>query len=332
MAVPAHIAVFLHNRPARAARTLDTLRHCDLASQSAMTIYCDGPKASDEQDYVDEVRRIASECTGFRHVDIVEHSTHVGRSRLIVESLTELFIQLDQIIVVEDDIDVSPSFLALMNEGLAAYADDERVISVCGYSYAVRAPETFFLPGAHCWGWATWKRGWSLFNGNPMALVEDLMAKDLVFEFDGGGAEPLTQALYDTVLDDNTSWSLCWMATAIVCGKLTLFPGKALVRNADHCKPGSLSAPVFCSDLTDRKIELSGIAVEPDRHVMSELRSALLSWRARDNVRVRLYSLLASLMPMRIEKVIYSRLINRRLHQAARAGDYGRYEALGVNK
>ena len=25
-------------------------------------------------------------------------------------------------------------------------------------------PETFFVKGADCWGWATWKRGWDLFE------------------------------------------------------------------------------------------------------------------------------------------------------------------------
>ena len=65
MSAPAPIALFVHNRPERAAATLDALRHCELAAQSELTIVCDGSKSSSEDKDVERVRSIARSADGF---------------------------------------------------------------------------------------------------------------------------------------------------------------------------------------------------------------------------------------------------------------------------
>ena len=64
---------------------------------------------------------------------------------------------------------------------LAFYENEEKVISIHSYIYPVKRnlSETFFIKGADCWGWATWKRGWNLFNPDGKFLLEQLKAKNL---------------------------------------------------------------------------------------------------------------------------------------------------------
>ncbi len=38
-------------------------------------------------------------------------------------------------------------------------------------------PETFFIQGADCWGWATWKRAWDIFNSNTQELLDEIVQK-----------------------------------------------------------------------------------------------------------------------------------------------------------
>ena len=78
--------------------------------------------------------------------------------------------------MLEDDLVTSRYFLKYMNEALNHYAHDERVASVHGYVYPVNdpLPETFFLRGADCWGWATWRRGWECFNADGQYLLDEL--------------------------------------------------------------------------------------------------------------------------------------------------------------
>ena len=80
--------------------------------------------------------------------------------------------------------------MTYMNEALQHYANDERVVSIHGYVYPVSEslPETFFLPGADWWGWATWRRGWVCFNPDDLALRTELKRRRLEYTFDFGDA------------------------------------------------------------------------------------------------------------------------------------------------
>ncbi len=65
-----------------------------------------------------------------------------------------------------------------MSDGLQKYQDNHNVVSIHGYIYPVRrVPETFFLRGADCWGWATWRRGWKLFNSDGQFLLDKLKSQ-----------------------------------------------------------------------------------------------------------------------------------------------------------
>src|SRR3546814_16835656 len=74
--------------------------------------------------------------------------------------------QHEAVIVIEDDLLLSPYFLKYMNDALYHYRDDQRVASIHGYSLPPDRPlpETYFLKGADCWGWATWRRAGGGFD------------------------------------------------------------------------------------------------------------------------------------------------------------------------
>jgi hypothetical protein len=87
--------------------------------------------------------------------------------------VAEVLEEHGRAIVLEDDLVLSPHFLQYMNDGLDRYEDDARVASIHGYVYPVDGPlpETFFLKGADCWGWATWSRAWSHFEPDGARLL-----------------------------------------------------------------------------------------------------------------------------------------------------------------
>ena len=99
-------------------------------------------------------------------------------------------------IVLEDDMVVSPYFLEYMNEALEQFVEDDRVISVHGYVYPVdfELPEAFFIQGADCWGWATWQRGWKIFEPNGQFLLDELVRRHLIQKFDYNGAYPFSNS------------------------------------------------------------------------------------------------------------------------------------------
>jgi hypothetical protein len=187
----------------------------------------------------------------------------------IIQGVTEILQQSEKVIVLEDDMVVSPYFLEYMNEALERFVDDDRVISVHGYVYPVdiELPEAFFLPGADCWGWATWRRGWALFNSDGQYLLDELVRRHLIQEFDYNGAYPFLNMLKDQIKGENNSWAIRWYASAFLTNKLTLYPGRSLVNNI-----GNDSSGTHCGDsdsmdakLSETKINLNNIVVEPSQ-------------------------------------------------------------------
>jgi hypothetical protein len=143
--------------------------------------------------------------------------------------------------VLEDDLEVDPKFLGFMNGALDLYAENARVASIHGYVYPTdaRLPQTFFLRGADCWGWATWERAWKCYNPDARALLNALRSCPWRAEFDFEGAYPYTRMLRDAQAGRVDSWAIRWYASTFIKGMYTLYPGASLVHNSGHDGTGT---------------------------------------------------------------------------------------------
>lgn len=231
----APIALFTYNRLEHTAATLAALARNPLAAESQVWAFSDGPRPGrpDDPEKIAAVRNLLHSAQGFREVHVVERQENLGLSRSIIAGVGEMVERHRRVIVLEDDIVTSPHFLRYMNDGLDCYEDDDRVISIHGYVYPTRTPlpEAFFLRGADCWGWATWKRGWDLFEPDGRKLLGELQARGLERAFDMNGARAYVKMLEDQIAGRCDSWAIRWDAVAFLQDKLTLYPGVSLVRN-----------------------------------------------------------------------------------------------------
>ena len=153
----APIALFVYNRPGHTQQTVEALLKNELAMESDLFIFSDAAKSSEIEVKVNAVREFIKSISGFRSLTIIERESNLGLANSIIDGVTNLCNEYGQVIVLEDDLVTSPFFLKYMNDGLNYYRDEEQVISIHGYIYPFDAklPETFFLRGADCWGWAT---------------------------------------------------------------------------------------------------------------------------------------------------------------------------------
>lgn len=188
----APIVLFVYNRPEHTRKSLESLRINHLAAESDLIIYSDEAKDERAVGKVKEVREIVHTLTGFKSITVIERKTNMGLAKSIIDGVTAVVNKYGRIIVLEDDHVTSPYFLTYMNEGLEVYRDNTDVISIHGYMYPVdkTLPETFFLKGADCWGWATWKRGWDLFEPDGNLLLQELKSRSLLNAFDFDGTYP----------------------------------------------------------------------------------------------------------------------------------------------
>lgn len=261
----APIALFAYNRPDHLKLTIEALQANILAQESELFIFCDGAKNSQNEEKVNQVRSYARSVSGFKKVTVFEKEKNFGLAESIISGVTEIVNKFDRAIVLEDDLVTSPHFLEFMNEALDLYENDAEVASIHGYVYPVKnkLPETFFIRGADCWGWATWKRAWDLFERNGTKLLAELKEKNLTKLFDFNGTYPYVRMLEDQIAGKNNSWAIRWYASAFLANKLTLYPGQSLVHNIGNDGSGTHCAAIsiFDAKLSKTKISLEKIAL-----------------------------------------------------------------------
>ena len=262
----APITLFVYNRPVHTRQMVEALKNNSLSTNSELIIFSDAAKSESQVESVREVRQYIQQIEGFKSVTIIERETNFGLAHSIIDGVTATVNKYGRIIVLEDDLVTSPYFLTYMNEALEKFADDDRVVSVHGYVYPVdqSLPEAFFLPGADCWGWATWQRGWACFNDDGQSLLDELKRRNLIRAFDFNGAYSFSRMLEAQIKGANDSWAVRWYASAFLAGKLTLYPGRSLVHNigfdgsGEHCG----ATEVWATKLSSHPIDLNEIAVK----------------------------------------------------------------------
>jgi hypothetical protein len=241
----APIVLFVYNRAAHTEETVKALLKNKECSESELYIYSDSAKNSDQHDSVEKVRNYIRSVNGFKNVTIREQEVNRGLSASIINGVTEIVNKFDRVIVLEDDLIVSPYFLDFMNRSLEKYESDDRIACIHGYIYPVdtELPTVFFLKGADCWGWATWKRAWNIFEPDGKKLHRELQERNLQSEFDFDGSYPYYKMMEDQSNGLNQSWAVRWYASVFIKGMMTLYPGKSLVHNI-----GLDSSGTHCSD------------------------------------------------------------------------------------
>lgn len=246
----APILLFVYNRPAHTRRLVESLLRNAEAAGSSLFIYSDAPRDESVRPAVDEVRRYVRSIRGFDRVEVVERTENWGLARSIIDGVSTALQRFDRVIVLEDDLVLSPYFLRFMNEALETYKDEPRVghIQACDFTQDPSLPDTFLIKWTGSWGWATWRRAWKHFNPDGQALLDELERRRLTRTFDFDGAYRYTRMLRRQVEGKNNSWAIRWNASLFLADILSLNVGRSLVQNTGfdgsgtHCGGGGLYA------------------------------------------------------------------------------------------
>lgn len=235
----APIALFTYNRPDKTQTVIESLLQNAEAKDSELFIFSDGAKnekavegVKANREYLHSLKNSLisnnKENAAFKGISIIEREKNWGLANSLIAGITELCDKYGRVIVVEDDLILSPYFLKFMNDGLEKYKDEERVSAISGFLNPVggNIPNTFFLRYFACWGWATWKRAWDLFNPDVRDLLKKLRWKKN--DFNIGGTGPFYAHLYCHKVGEVDTWAARFYASSFIENKLVLFPGRSL--------------------------------------------------------------------------------------------------------
>lgn len=250
----APIIVFCYNRPDHLAQTLDALSRNELADQSTLYIYCDGPKegASDEMcQKIAEVRQVARKRQWCKEVHIVEAEKNKGLANSIIGGVTDVINKHGKVFVLEDDLVSSPHMLKFVNKALDFYEDYAGVFSISvnrpplskmqipeDYPYDV-----FACLRSYSTGWGTWKDRWNKVDWSMDAFDRCKQNPDMLRALCrlGDDFPPMMQMQEDGKID---SWAVRFGFAHFKHHAVAILPCNSYVTNIGFDGTGTHSGTV----------------------------------------------------------------------------------------
>ena len=224
------------NRPDKLPRVIEPLRSI---KPQRVFIAIDGPREGrpDEAEKCLATQRAAEAAIDWEcQVERLYRDRNLGCRRAVSEAITWALQRVEEVLIIEDDCIVDPSFVTLSRMLLDRYRHDERVACISasnlqrgkwrgdGGYYASKYP--------HCWGWATWRRAWKQYT-------DDLAPFESFSQTAAYKALHLTEMereYWRHVIDlcrlgKVDSWSYRWTFSCWLKGMVALLPNKNLVTN-----------------------------------------------------------------------------------------------------
>lgn len=238
------VAFFAYNRPAHTERALRALAACEGVRECDLYFYADGPKDAAAEPAVQATREVLRRWATELGAKLIEQPRNRGLAPSIAAGVTDLCERYGRVVVIEDDLVVSPDFLRYMRTSLDRYEHDERVMQVGGFTLSPPAgwqPDAFFLPITTTWGWGTWARAWRHFAWEPRDREAAKADAEWQRLFDMEGTCNFSSMLEDRLAGRNSSWGILWWYAVSRNRGLVLYPTKSLVWNGgfdgtgEHC-------------------------------------------------------------------------------------------------
>jgi len=241
----APILLFVYNRPIHTYKTMVALEKNRLASVSNLYIYSDGFKDDSNIDDVNAVREVIKRNYEFKQIILIERETNLGLARNIISGVTEQINRYKRVIVLEDDLITSFSFLEYMNSGLEYYKENPQIWSISAYSPPIHINENYKLDlflgyRANSWGWSTWHDRWMKCDWSVSEYTSFIRNPIKRIKFNRGGRD-MTNMLVRQMHGEIDSWAIRWCFSQFLDGSLCLYPVKSKILNigldgsGSHC-------------------------------------------------------------------------------------------------
>lgn len=251
------IVLFVYNRPWHTQRTVEALQKCELAAESDLYIFADGPQknASEEVlNQVAEVRQYIHSIDGFQSIQIEESPYNIGCADSIIKGVSKIIDKHGDAIIMEDDIVAHPFFLRFMNDALNSFKHDKRIFCISATMENFPIPSTYIMDvfltyRTGSWGWATWSDRWKMVNWNIHNYpIIKYPTKKQIKHFCRGG-DDLWPMLNSQLRGEIDAWDIRYCYNMSLLGKLCLRPVKSFVANigmdnsGTHC--GEIQVPLL---------------------------------------------------------------------------------------
>lgn len=272
----APLAIFCFKRLDTLKATLASLEKCRNFREYRIFIFSDQarPDVPGESAKVENVRAFLRSWSCGKACELIFQDFNLGLRKSISLGVTKLVQEHGDVIVLEDDIVVSPVFLDYMQTGLDKFRNNDAVWQISAYFTPTRKKrlDPGFLRVPSCWGWATWSRAWKHYSDNLEELL-DSIPEDRISDFNINSSYDYLGALQRNKNGTQNTWHVRWYAAMFRAHALALYPGLSLTKNIGFSPEGTNCQP-SATDLVFHKQSVSRILprldIIPDGTKVSE--------------------------------------------------------------
>ena len=229
------VLFLIFNRPDTTAEAFERIR---AARPSRLYVAGDGARRDREGELerVAKARVIATDIDWPCEVKTLFRDENLGCKRAVSGALDWFFAQEEEGIILEDDCVPDPSFFQFCEEMLERYREEESVATISGNNFVSRGPRDanryFFSRYFHCWGWATWRRGWELYRANLKGWPEWHASEEFRKWLPRREEQAYWSRIFDRVhAGEIDSWAYPFLGSLWMAGKVSIQPGVNLVEN-----------------------------------------------------------------------------------------------------
>ena len=254
------IAVFLYNRADKSYSCLKSLSQNRGFNDSPLYIFIDGPKSYKDKNQIEAVKKVVTDFE-FKNLKKVQASnSNKGLANSIFQGVEEILNLYDTVIVIEDDLILSPLFLNFMNKCLKKYNTND-IYQVSGYIWGGSLKNTnrpFLIPNVNSWGWATWKSKWINFQ---LGKINNENLNDFdnktIYDFNLKNSYNYFKILKKHIRGKVDSWAIQWYYFVFINKGYTIYPPTSLLVNNGMDGSGTHTLSSKFNDKLDKEIKIS---------------------------------------------------------------------------
>ena len=224
------------NRPDKMRRVIEPLR---CVRPNRVFIGIDGPRADREDE---PAKCLAAQLIAEAAIDWpcqvmrLYRDHNLGCRAAVSGAISWAFEHVDELLILEDDCIVDPSFIAFSRVLLDRHRHDHSIFNIAAVNFQQgrrRGDGDYYASKyAHCWGWATWKRAWIHYEDNMDKLRPFIESKAFDMCHESATERAYWRKVFAMCEEGRVdSWAYRWLFACWQHRALTLLPNANLVIN-----------------------------------------------------------------------------------------------------
>jgi hypothetical protein len=210
-------------------------------------VSADGPRLQKPEEYQKcaETRHIIEKVDWPCEVKTNFSEVNLGCRKAVSSGINWFFTYVTEGIILEDDCLPDISFFLFCETLLEYYRNNERIMHIGGANFQdgnTRGDGSYYFSNiSHIWGWATWKRAWTLYDVHMKSYSEQIKQKILPRLIPDPSTCNYWKKNFDLVYENKKdTWDFQWQYAITMNNGLAIIPNHSLIsnigfdRNATH--------------------------------------------------------------------------------------------------